>query len=127
MKISLLFIFLLLNFSQEEESNPESSPEQDSGPKVVNSCGNDEFKISSSMPNKPEDCIDSEEPACKFVSITKGDKEKRFCAIILGKYKDDDVKIEVEILINAKIKIEGKGFYNKIEYMLILLCISMLF
>ena len=120
MKMSLLFIFILLNYSFQD---PEPSTEQ----KVVNSCGNDKFKTSSSMPQNADDCIDPEEPACKFVSVTKNNIEKKFCAIIHGKYKDDDVKKEVEKLINAKIKIEGKGFYNKIEYMLILLCISMLF
>ena len=122
MKMSLLFIFILLNYSFQE-TDQNSDQEQ----KVVNSCGNDKFKTSSSMPKNSDDCIDPDEPACKFVSITKNNIEKRFCAIIHGKYKDDDVKNEVEKLINAKIKIEGKGFYNKIEYMLILLCISMLF
>ena len=116
MKIYVLFTFILLNYSFQETE-----------PLVVNSCGNKEYKTTNSMPKKKEDCKDDDEPACKLVNVTKNNIEKRFCAIIHGKYNDKDVIKEVEDLINAKITVEGKGFNSRVEYLLLLLCISMLF
>ena len=115
MKIFFFFIFILLNNKFLEETIPE----------VVNSCGSGEYKTSGKQPTKREDCFEEKEPACKLVTISKDGSDKKFCAIIHGKYNDEDVKKEIENLINAKISIE-KGFYIKTNYMLILLLIEIL-
>ena len=80
---------------------------------VVNSCGNDKYKISNEMPEKVEDCKDVDEPHCKFVNITKdGGENKRFCAIIHGKYNDKEVLDEVERLIKAKISVSESSRFG---------------
>ena len=89
MKI-FLFLIILLFFSQV--SNVD---------KVVNSCGNDDHKTTGKMPNEKEDCKDLDEPACRLVNITKNGQNKRFCAIIHGKYNDKDVINEIKKLIKA--------------------------
>ena len=99
MKI-FLFLIILLFFSQEETIQ-----------RVVNSCGNIDYKRTGKMPESPEDCKDDDEPACKLVKITKNNRDKNFCAIIHGKYNDDDVIKEVRALVDAeKIEVLGSSF-----------------
>ena len=114
MKIFFFFIFILLNNKFLEETIPE----------VVNSCGAGNFKINGQQPTHKDNCTDPDEPACRFVTITKDGSDKKFCAIIHGKYKD--VREEVEELIKAKIIIGEKGFYIKTNYMLILFLLEIL-
>ena len=131
MKILLFLLFILLNKealneSSDGTSNPDSSSEGSSNQdsvKVVNSCGAENIKASNTQPNKVDDCKDPEEPACKFVTVQKDDDIKKFCAIIHGKYNDEEVISEVNQLINGKITVEGKGFYVKAEYLLIFIFI----
>ena len=100
MKI-FLFLIILLFFSREETIQ-----------RVVNSCGNKDHKTTGKMPESPEDCKDDDEPACKLVKITKkNNRDKNFCAIIHGKYNDDDVIKEVRALVDAeKIEVLGNSF-----------------
>ena len=90
MKI-FLFLIIILFFSQV--SNVD---------KVVNSCGDEAHKTTGKMPDRKEDCIDGIEPACRFVNIIKDGQNKRFCAIIHGKYNDKDVINEIKELIKAE-------------------------
>ena len=116
MKIFFFFIFIILNNKFLEQTIPE----------VVNSCGSGDFKINGQQPANKDDCIDQDEPACKLVTIKKnGIIDKKFCAIIHGKYNDEDVKKEIENLTNSKKEIE-KGFYLKTNYMLILFLFEIL-
>ena len=127
MKILLFLLFILLNKEAlNEDSNEPSNPNSGEGQnsvKVVNSCGAENIKASNNQPNKVDDCKDPEEPACKFVTVQKDDDIKKFCAIIHGKYNDEEVISEVNQLINGKITVEGKGFYVKAEYILIFIFI----
>ena len=79
--------------------------------KVVNSCGDKDHKTTGKMPNKKEDWTEHDEPACRLVNITKNGQNKRFCAIIHGKYNDPDVINEVRALVDAeKIEVLGSSF-----------------
>ena len=53
------------------------------------------------MPNKKEEWTEHDEPACRLVNIIKNGQNKRFCAIIHGKYNDEDVRKEIKELIKA--------------------------
>ena len=119
MNFFFLLIVIILNQLKEETVN-----------KVVNSCGSDKYKISSDSPNNPEDCKDKDEPACKLVSITKGlngQESKKYCAIIHGKYNDNEVLKDVGDLIKATVIVEGNGPITKIKYIIYFLCIILLF
>ena len=87
-----------------------------SSSQVVNSCG----LKTSQEPSSKEKCKDPEEPACKMVTIKINDQEKKFCAIIHGKYNDVQVWEEVEKLINGKVNVEGNGFMINLNYIIIL-------
>ena len=95
---------------------------------VVNSCGNTGIVGSSTEPTKEEDCKDSDEPACKLVHIKKGDQEKHFCAIIHGKYNDQDVLNDVKKMINADaLEVTGTGFVIKAKPALFFILILFIF
>ena len=66
--------------------------------KVVNSCGKNK---NYTAPTTQEDCKDPDEKFCKFVNITKNGTNILFCAVIHGKYNDEDVLKEVKDLIKA--------------------------
>ena len=102
MKIFIFLIILLFNLSISSE--------------VVNSCGSDKFKTSNDEPSTKEDCNDPDEAACKIVTVTISGNTKKFCAIIHGKYNDDNVLEEVGNLISGKVTVEGKGFMIKEKY-----------
>ena len=102
MKIFIFLIILLFNLSVRCE--------------VVNSCGSDNFKTSNNEPSTKEDCKDPEEAACKIVTVKINGNTKKFCAIIHGKYNDEDVLKEVGNLINGEVAVEGKGFMIKEKY-----------
>ena len=86
---------------------------------VVNSCGLKDTR----MPNISDDCKDDEEPACKMVTIEpNGDPQnkKKFCAIVHGKYNDEQVLKEVGELIKGKVTVEGNGFVINLNYNIII-------
>ena len=53
------------------------------------------------MPNKKEDWTEHYEPACRLVNIIKNGQNKKFYAIIHGKYNDEDVRKERKERIKA--------------------------
>ena len=113
------FLFLFLFFNIIELLQSESVPP------VVNSCGN---PPDTGIPSKKEDCKDDDEPACKFVTIRKGGDDKKFCAIIHGKYNDDGVINEVKNLINAnEVIVEGANFIMGTKPLLFFIFIILLF
>ena len=87
-----------------------------SSTQVVNSCG----KKGSDEPSKVEECKDPDEPACKMVKVDINGQKKIFCAIIHGKYNDDQVLDEVKQLINGTVKVEGNGYMINLNYIIIL-------
>ena len=112
------FLFLFLFFNIIELLQSETVLQ------VVNSCGNP----TSGIPSKKEDCKDNDEPACKFVTIKKGQDEKKFCAIIHGKYNDEGVINEVKNLINAEeVIVEGENFIMGTKPILFFIFIILLF
>ena len=95
---------------------------------VVNACGSDDIKKSTSEPNTEEDCKDNEEAACKLVEITKNSITKKYCAIIHGKYNDQDVISDVKSLIGAdELKVSGKSFIIKTKPLLCFIFIILIF
>ena len=93
MSIHSLLIFILFFAGLYASTTSES--------KVVNSCGSSKYKTSTDMPKSKEDCNDGDEPNCRFVTIKKDNDEKKFCAIIHGKYNDKDILDEVKEIIKA--------------------------
>ena len=87
-----------------------------SSTQVVNSCG----KKTSDEPSKVEECKDLEEPACKMVTVTINKEKKKFCAIIHGKYNDDQVLKDVRALIDGDVEVEGNGYMINLNYIIIL-------
>ena len=87
-----------------------------SSTQVVNSCG----KKTSEEPSTLEDCKDPEEPACKRVAVTINGEEKKFCAIIHGKYNDEQVLEDVKDLIKGDVRVEGNGYMINLNYIIIL-------
>ena len=98
MKLKQIVLFIILfNFINNQ--------------KVVNSCGN---KTDYSAPTNKDDCKDPNEKYCKFVNIVNGTMNISFCAVIHGKYDDNDVWNEVKDLINAtEIKVLGSKYLTK--------------
>ena len=95
---------------------------------VVNACGNEKYKKSNSEPNSVEDCKDEVEPACKLVELTKNNVIKKYCAIIHGKYNDEDVISEVKSLIGASdLKVSGTSFIIKTKPILCFIFIILIF
>ena len=82
-----LLLIILFNFVINQTGN------------VVNSCG--KFK-NYTAPKTQEDCKDPDEKFCKFVNITKNGTNILFCAVIHGKYNDEEVLEDVRNLINAE-------------------------
>ena len=93
-----------------------------SSTQVVNSCG----KKDSKEPILSEECKDREEPACKMVTVEINKQIKNFCAIIHGKYNDDQVLKEVNALINGTVKVVGNGYMINLNYIIILFFIIFL-
>ena len=83
---------------------------QTGGKSVVNSCGNKGYKATKNMPDKAENCKDSDEPYCKLITILEKLDSKepiKFCGIVHGKYNDKEVLSEVKDLIKVyDIKVE---------------------
>ena len=116
MKYYLILLIVLLNLF-EDTINQE----------VVNSCGSDEYKATNNMPQKVEDCKDRDEPYCKYVYIEKRNETKAFCAIIHGKYNDQDVINDVKALIGAKNLTVLGSLTNSINYIIYFLFTFLLF
>ena len=105
MKMKFFILLIALNYVIKMTS---SSP-------VVNSCG----KKTSDEPNGENDCKDTDEPACKFVTVTINGETKKFCAIIHGKYNDKQVLEEVGQLIGGTVNVQGNGFMINLNYIII--------
>ena len=117
MKYFLILLIVLLNLFEGSTINQG----------VVNSCGSDKYKATIDMPQKVEDCKDRDEPYCKYVFIQKGREKKAFCAIIHGKYNDQDVINDVKALIKAdNITVLG-SLTNSINYIIYFLITFLLF
>ena len=108
MKMKYFIFLLVLNYFIKISS---------SSTKVVNSCG----LTTSDEPKKLEDCKDPNEPACKMVTVTIDKIKKKFCAIIHGKYNDDQVLKEViELIKGDNVTVEGNGYMYNLNYIIIL-------
>ena len=96
-----------------------------SNTQVVNSCG----KKGTEQPTSENDCKDAEEPACKMVTVAlDGQSEtKRFCAIIHGKYNDEQVLLEVGKLIHGNVTVTGNGFMINLNCIFILFFTILMF
>ena len=121
MKLKQIFLFIILfNFIINQNQT-------DTDEKVINSCG----IFNYSAPKKEEDCKDPNEEYCKFVNITNGSTNISFCAVIHGKYDDQDVWNEVKELINATdIKVLGSKYLigkNPIFYLIFFYILIFLF
>ena len=116
MKYYLILLIVLLNLF-EDTINQE----------VVNSCGSDEYKATNNMPQKVEDRKDRDEPYCKYVYIEKRNEKKAFCAIIHGKYNDQDVINDVKALIKADNLTVLGSLTNSINYIIYFLFTFLLF
>ena len=119
MKLKQIFLFIILfNFIINQ-------PETDK--KVINSCG----IFNYSAPKTEEECKDPNEEYCKFVNIATGSTNISFCAVIHGKYDDQDVWNEVKELINATdIKVLGSKYLigkNPIFYLIFFYILLFLF
>ena len=113
MKMKYFIFLLLLNYFIKISS---------SSTKVVNSCG----LTTSDQPTSKEQCKDREEPACKMVTVEINKQIKNFCAIIHGKYNDDQVLDEVKQLINGTVNVVGNACMNNLNYIIILFFIIFL-
>ena len=107
-----IFLIALIYFNNASSNDP-----------VVNSCG----KKGSEQPNSENDCKDVEEPACKMVKVTLNRKTKQFCAIIHGKYNDEQVLEEVNKLINGTVEVTGNGFMINLNCIFILFFTILMF
>ena len=96
---------------------------------VVNSCGIDKVKLSQNQPDSIKDCEDDEnEPACKLVTVYKNNKtieegntiDKKFCAVIHGKYNDKNVLDSVKSVIGRTVTVEGNGKFFKFKFIFII-------
>ena len=120
MKLKQIFLFIILfNFIINQ-------PETDNK-KVINSCG----IFNYTAPKTEEECKDPNEEYCKFVNIATGSTNISFCAVIHGKYDDQDVWNEVKELINATdIKVLGSKYLigkNPIFYLIFFYILIFLF
>ena len=94
MKFLLFLICILIYFCRNSQS-------------VVNSCGSNDVKNNTKIPDNVNDCKDPQESSCRFITVEKkGMETKKFCGIIHGKYNDREVIKEVNELINGKITVE---------------------
>ncbi len=108
-----IFLIVLIYFNNASTNDP-----------VVNSCG----KKGTDQPNSENDCKDVEEPACKMVTVTLKDQPpKSFCAIIHGKYNDEQVLREVGALIEGDVKVTGNGFMINLNCIFILFFTILMF
>ena len=113
MKMKFYIFFIALNYFIKISSA-----------QVVNSCGKTK---TSDQPKELSDCKDPEEPACKLVKVTIKNVEKNFCAIIHGKYNDDQVLREVSKLIRGEVKVDGNAFMINLNYIIILFFTILMF
>ena len=117
MKMKYFIFLLVLNYFIKISS---------SSTKVVNSCG----LTTSDQPTCKEQCKDPNEPACKMVTVEIDHIQKKFCAIIHGKYNDDQVLKEVKDLIkgdDVTVTVEGNGYMYNLNYIIILFFTILLF
>ena len=115
-QIFLLLIFFNYIINQE---NSELS---------ISSCGKPIQNNNYSAPKSPEDCKDNNEEYCKWVSITKNNKNKTFCAVIHGKYDDNSIIEEVKKIVNVDaIIISGSEFYSIKYYYIFFYILILLF
>ena len=113
MKMKFFILLITLNYFIKISSSNQ----------VVNSCG---IKTSDE-PKGESECKDKDEPACKFVTVTINGENKKFCAIIHGKYNDGQVLEEVGQLIGGTVTVEGNGFIINLNYIIILFFTILMF
>ena len=96
---------------------------------VVNSCGIDKVRLSQNQPDSKDDCEnDKNEPACKLVTVYQNNKtigvdnpiDKKFCAVIHGKYNDKNVLDSVKAVIGRTVTVEGNGKFFKFKLLFII-------
>lgn len=116
--VIFISLFYFINTAGDDGPNPKLT-------QVVNSCGDGEGIKEGNPPNDVNDCKDKNEHACKMVTVStvngegKEIVEKQYCAIIHGKYNDQEVWSKVGDIVGKKIKIEGSGNFIKISYLVI--------
>ena len=113
MKMKFYIFFIALNYFIKISSA-----------QVVNSCGKTK---TSDQPKELSDCKDPEEPACKLVTVKINEKTKQFCAIIHGKYNDEQVLREVSELIRGEVNVKGNAFMINLNYIIILFFTILMF
>ena len=107
MKQKHILIFLMLFYSIINQEQ-----------KVINGCGNEEFKNSYAMPKQANDCKDGE--FCRLVQIEKDGKNYSFCAEIHGKFNDENIWKDFKEIINATNVIVSESKYFKSVNVIIL-------
>lgn len=113
-KIYFFVIFLSLFYIINTQGDKE---------RVINSCGDSLDIKRGKQPKNEDDCKDKNEHACKLVTIYEKDSdvvEKKYCAIIHGKYNDEEVWRKVGDIVGKKITIEGSGNFINISFLVII-------